>query len=186
MNNNQNLPNFNNQNMNVGMNNMGYVNPNPVPVENPITPPQPEANNQIVLGTTSNVTYNDTVGDVFTSNQVPVQNVPSEPQVTNQFIPTNIPEQPQMMMDPMFGDTTPQLDGMDQSNAYNAPTTNEAPSYVNDPQVVENVQMVTGQKKATIPVSKELKTVAIIVIVLLAFVIVIPYLVDLMNKVRFR
>lgn len=195
MDNNQNVPNFsgpNINNMNVGTNNTNYPNPNPMmnmapPVsEAPVTNAVPEpnqnpapANNQVVLGTTSNVTYNDTVGDVFTSNQEPTR------EYTNQFIPTDIPNQSQNqnMMPGQSEETTPYLDSMSVNNTPNNMT---APSYVDEPQVRENVELATGQKKATVPISKELKTVIIIVIVLLAFIVIMPNLVDILNKIRFH
>ena len=62
----------------------------------------------------------------------------------------------------------------------------EAPSYVNEAQVTENVKIATGQKKVTVPVSKELKTVIIISVILLLFIFVMPILGDLLNNIRFR
>ena len=60
----------------------------------------------------------------------------------------------------------------------------KAPDYVNSPEVKENINPT---KKNTITITKELKTVIIIVGVMLAFVIIImPLLFDLINKIRFH
>ncbi len=60
---------------------------------------------------------------------------------------------------------------------------NVAPEYVNDQQVKENIQ---APKKNTVPISKELKTVFVIALILLAFIIVMPMLFDLLNNLRYQ
>ena len=60
------------------------------------------------------------------------------------------------------------------------------PKYVNDQQITNNVQLATGQKKVTVPVSKELKTVIIIALILLAFIFVLPMLGDMLTNLKFR
>lgn len=57
------------------------------------------------------------------------------------------------------------------------------PEYTNDPKVMENINQ---QKKNTIPVSKELKTVIIIALILLVFIIIIPMVFDFVNDIRFN
>ncbi len=59
----------------------------------------------------------------------------------------------------------------------------QAPTYVNDPQVTENIQ---NQTKKTIPITKELKTVIFIALILLLFIIFMPAVFDLLNNARFR
>ena len=59
----------------------------------------------------------------------------------------------------------------------------EPPAYTRDPQVIDNIQNI-GKK--TVPITKELKTVIMIAGLLLVFIILIPIIVDLINKVRFR
>ena len=60
---------------------------------------------------------------------------------------------------------------------------NIAPEYVNDKQVKENMET---PKKNTVPISKELKTVFVIALILLAFIIVMPALFDLISNLRFH
>ncbi len=207
---NMNQPDLNNMNTipnNPPIPNNGMImNNNPVPVE-PVAPnisanEQPAINNQVVLGTVSNVTYNDTVGNVF-NNQEPTPNmeatqntfIPEQPAnaTQNTFIPnpqlekmqsTVIPEQ--NMANRMNEEPSPYLNDMNVNDPYNNLANPTAPSYVNDPQVADNVAIATGQKKATVPISKELKTVIIIVVVLLAFIVIMPNIMDLFNKIRFR
>ena len=72
------------------------------------------------------------------------------------------------------------LNDMNVSGTYNKM---EAPSYASDPKVAENIN---NHKKNTIPVTKELKTIIIISLLLLVFIIIMPIIFDLINNVRFR
>ena len=58
-----------------------------------------------------------------------------------------------------------------------------APDYVNDKQVKDNME---APKKNTVTVSKELKTVIVIAAILLIFIIVMPFLFDLISNIRFH
>ena len=59
----------------------------------------------------------------------------------------------------------------------------KVPDYVRDPEVQENIHPT---KKDTVTITKEMKTVLIIVGVMLAFIIIMPFLFDLVSKIRFH
>ncbi len=73
------------------------------------------------------------------------------------------------------------INDLNVDGAYNR--MNIAPEYVNEKQVRENMEV---PKKNTVPISKELKTVFIIALILLAFIIVMPMLFDLISNLRFH
>lgn len=183
------IPNGNGQYFNNNANNPVPMNQNVMPTPNMNTP---ENNNSgIVLGTTSNVTYNDTIGNVFdnnqnnnpiNTNQVDTNQINSSPVPSPQVMDDNRAIAPSMMQE-NNSDANAYINDMNVSGTYN---NMEAPSYVNEAQVTENVKIATGQKKVTVPVSKELKTVIIISVILLLFIFVMPILGDLLNNIRFR
>lgn len=183
------IPNGNGQYFNNNANNPVPMNQNVMPTPNMNTP---ENNNSgIVLGTTSNVTYNDTIGNVFdnnqnnnpiNTNQVDTNQINSSPVSSPQVMDDNRAIAPSMMQE-NNSDANAYINDMNVNGTYN---NMEAPSYVNEAQVTENVKIATGQKKVTVPVSKELKTVIIISVILLLFIFVMPILGDLLNNIRFR
>lgn len=59
----------------------------------------------------------------------------------------------------------------------------EKPSYTNDPQVKQNM---AEHKKNTVPISKELKTVIVIALILLIFIIIMPIIFEFINDIRFN
>lgn len=59
----------------------------------------------------------------------------------------------------------------------------EKPSYANDPQVKQNM---AEHKKNTVPISKELKTVIVIALILLIFIIIMPIIFEFINDIRFN
>ena len=61
----------------------------------------------------------------------------------------------------------------------------DKPGYVNDTQIVENMNNFS-KKKTTIPITKELKTVIVITVILLIFIIIMPMLFDLISNLRFN
>lgn len=79
----------------------------------------------------------------------------------------------------VYNDTS--INDLNVDGAYNK--INVAPDYVNDQKVRENMDT---SKKNTVPVSKELKTVIIIAVILLIFIIVMPFLFDLVSNIRFH
>ena len=191
------IPNGNGQYFNNNANNPVPMNQNVMPTPN-LNMNTPENNNSgIVLGTTSNVTYNDTIGNVFDNNQNNNNPINTNPANTNQVntnqINNNPVPSPQVMddnraiapsmMQENNSDANAYINDMNVNGTYN---NMEAPSYVNEAQVTENVKIATGQKKVTVPVSKELKTVIIISVILLLFIFVMPILGDLLNNIRFR
>lgn len=191
------IPNGNGQYFNNNANNPVPMNQNVMPTSN-LNMNTPENNNPgIVLGTTSNVTYNDTIGNVFDNNQnnnnpINTNQVNTNQVNTNQINNNPVPS-PQVMddnraiapsmMQENNSDANAYINDMNVNGTYN---NMEAPSYVNEAQVTENVKIATGQKKVTVPVSKELKTVIIISVILLLFIFVMPILGDLLNNIRFR
>lgn len=191
------IPNGNGQYFNNNANNPVPMNQNVMPTPN-LNMNTPENNNSgIVLGTTSNVTYNDTIGNVFDNNQNNNNPINTSPVNTNQVntnqINNNPVPSPQVMddnraiapsmMQENNSDANAYINDMNVNGTYN---NMEAPSYVNEAQVTENVKIATGQKKVTVPVSKELKTVIIISVILLLFIFAMPILGDLLNNIRFR
>lgn len=186
------IPNGNGQYFNNNANNPVPMNQNVMPTPN-LNMNTPENNNSgIVLGTTSNVTYNDTIGNVFdnnqnnnnpiNTNQVDTNQINNNPVPSPQVMDDNRAIAPSMMQE-NNSDANAYINDMNVSGTYN---NMEAPSYVNEAQVTENVKIATGQKKVTVPVSKELKTVIIISVILLLFIFVMPILGDLLNNIRFR
>ena len=73
------------------------------------------------------------------------------------------------------------INNMNIDGTYNR--MNVAPDYVNEAQVKENIE---NAKKNTVPVSKELKTVIIIAAILFIFILVMPFLFDLISNIRFH
>ena len=146
-------------------NNMGQVNNNqvvsPQPVNNMMVQPTP------VSPSTVNVPNNNQVEAAPTRvAEEPTQGI------------SITPEQMQA------NDSANHLNDMNVNGAYNH--MDVPPKYVNDQQITNNVQLATGQKKVTVQVSKELKTVIIIALILLAFIFVLPMLGDMLTNLKFR
>lgn len=59
----------------------------------------------------------------------------------------------------------------------------EKPDYTNNPVVKQNIEQY---EKKTVPVSKELKTVIAIALILLIFIIFMPMIFDFLNDIRFN
>lgn len=72
------------------------------------------------------------------------------------------------------------LDNLNVDGSYNQLETSK---YSNDPKVIQNINET---KKNTVPISKELKTVIIIALVLLLFIIVMPMIFEFINDIRFN
>ena len=138
-----------------------YPNNNLNVMPNEYNPMQNTSN--ITLGETPNATYQDTLGNIE-----PQMETPSD---TNQYI------------NPPSNTNETYLNDLNVDGSYNRIQKEEAPSYVNDPKVIENMNQ---NKKNTIPVTKELKTVVIIALILLVFIFAMPILFDLINNLRFN
>ncbi len=158
----------------------GMVN-NQVPVNNmqnqpPVPNQQPSQVNTnqaspITLGTVSNVTYADTIGNINQQpNPTPSVNYTNNSQNNNQFI-GNVNYNETMLND------------LNVDGAYNNMQAKEPVDYMNDPQVQANLNKAP---KKTVPISKELKTIFILVLILFAFTFIMPMLADLVNKIRFH
>ncbi len=168
----------NNQNLVVPVNSRQIANTNTVvgnqvnnqiPVNNQTNT---QTNSQIVLGTVSNVSYADTLGDIDTQKKDPVS--------TAEYL-RNSEHNNQFITDSTYNETT--INDLNVEGTYNNMQVNPTVDYMNDPQVQENLNR---QKKKTVPISKELKTVFILVLVLFIFTFIIPILSDLINKLRFH
>ena len=149
------------------MNNNQGLNPNQVPnnqgpVQVNSVPPQ---NQQAQILNQVNMTQ---------ANQPAV-----EPVNQNNFINQNVQTGGVNMDNMIHNDTS--INDLNVDGAYNR--INVAPDYVNDKQVRENMDFA---KKNTVPVSKELKTVIVIAAILLIFIIVMPFLFDLISNIRFN
>ena len=189
--NNNSIPNANNSfippqpinNVNQQTQNLGIM--NMTPVSNGITPAvqsqnQPNNSNQVVLGSVNNTvatgvplpSANNPASNQITPSVIPQQ----QPNVTNnnQFINQNVNNNQNVHNEASINDLN--IDG-----TYN--NMNVKPDYVNDPKVLENMN---EPKKNTIKVNKEMKTFILIALFLLVFIILMPVLFDLLNKVRFH
>ena len=188
MNNNQNVPNngqFNFNNVSVipnGGNNpqVSNMNNNPLPSGNVIpntgtnmvnipSGEQIISNNQVSLGKMNNTG----------SSNIPQNSMP----VINNEMPTNTSTTQQSMMSNLTSEPTnteSQLNDMNVNGSYNKM---EAPDYVKDKQVMENIN---SPKKNTITITKELKTIIVISLILLVFIIIMPAIFNLINNIRFR
>lgn len=155
MNNNDNFNNQANNNLNM---NVAPPVPNPTSYgqTNNIMPNNQNVNginNNYTPGATSNVVYQDTTGGIINNSNSNATPVEN------------------------------QNNGLNNLNIVGNYNGMEAPSYVNEPIVKENI---TQNKKNTITITKELKTVIIIALVLLVFIIIMPIISDLLNKIRFH
>lgn len=124
----------------------------------------PQYNNQNAFGAIDNIGQNN----VLATNQQVITNINNHPELD--------PNTPVVNQ----ADSQTYLNDMNVNGAYNKM---EAPIYVNDQKVVENMQ---GPKKNTITITKELKTIIIISLILLVFIFVMPNIFDLINNFRFR
>ena len=138
---------------------------NNVPNANSVPNSTPD-NNVVTLGTVSNVTYADTIGDIdygtpINDDTPPVNNTPEN------FINTD------------YNDTS--ISDMNVEGSYN--NMEVAPDYTTDPKVMA---IIHPDKKNTVSIGKELKTFLLIAAVLLVFIFVLPILFELFNKIRFH
>lgn len=179
LNQNQTVPPVQNNNVNTMVQNTAPVEQSQPPVaQEPSTTPTPvqstPANNQnvVTLGTVSNVTYADTIGDIDYGEPVvtPTPDVGSE--ATESFINT---EQSQTTLADLNVDGT-----------YNK--MNVAPDYVNVPKVMEilHPEQVPEKKKNTFTITKEIKMIFVIALVLFAFIMLVPIVSELVDKIRFH
>ncbi len=122
--------------------------------------------NVVTLGTVSNVTYADTIGDI--DYETPVENNDMNAEApTDTFINND------------YNETL--LTDLNVEGTYN--NMDNPPDYTTDPKVMANIH---PEKKNTITIGKELKTFFIIALVLLVFIFLMPILADLVNKIRFH
>lgn len=154
-------------------------NQNPIPPANNIIP---NGNNNLSEIPNASIQPNSAVNNVM-PNQVSQNTAPIIKNDNNAINALNIGDnnQNQVTSEPQNYNETSITD-LNVDGVYNH--MEKAPDYVNSPEVRENINPT---KKNTITITKELKTVIIIVGVMLAFVIIImPLLFDLINKIRFH
>lgn len=168
---NQVQPTIQNNNVNPAQINSGV----PIQNVNMINQNATNTNNNgpITLGTVSNVTYADTIGNVNSQVADTVQTtITNYENNNNQFINNN-----------SYNETS--LTDLNVDGTYNNLEKQEKTpvDYMNDPQVQANLNK---QQKKTVTITKELKTVIILVLILFAFVFIMPTLADYFNKLRFR
>lgn len=72
------------------------------------------------------------------------------------------------------------LDNLNVDGSYNQL---EKQKYDNDKKAMQNIE---GYKKNTVPISKELKTVIIIALILLLFILIMPTIFEFINNIRFN
>lgn len=152
--------------------------------------PNPLANNMPVNNNMSQANNNQVVNP---QPMVQPQPSPTPPVTAPNNNQTNVTPTPVVEESTQGISVTPQMSANAEANHLNDMNVNGTynhmdapPEYVNDQQITNNVQLATGQKKVTVPVSKELKTVIIIALILLAFIIVLPMLGDLLTNLKFR
>lgn len=178
------------------MNNNQGLNPNQnpnglgsIPVNSPIPPQniQPNQQSQILNQVNNNVVnpINNAVGvqNNIPNNQ-PVQQPVLTPGTNNFFNPSNQINNAVNLDNSVTSNAsnnTSNINDLNVDGTYNR--INVAPDYVNDKQVKDNME---ASKKNTVPVSKELKTVIVIAAILLIFIIVMPFLFDLISNIRFH
>ena len=135
-------------------------------IQEQVTPvaPNQNPNNNVTLGTTSNTTYISTIStpnDTTLDMTTPLDSVNTV--VSNE--------------------QEAYINNLNVDGAYNRMEKSEVPEYINDPQVRENMD---PHKKNTVPITKELKTVIIIAIVLLVFIFIMPEVFDWISNLRFN
>ena len=171
-----NNPNVNNSFINnvpnnnpVPNNNLGSVDvtQNQPNTQNSVPASAPQ-NNVVTLGTVSNVTYADTIGNIdYGTPPVDPNTVESQPSNPENFINND------------YNETS--ISDLNVEGTYN--NMNVPPDYTTDSKVMANLH---PEKKNTITIDKELKTFFLIAIVLLLFIFVLPNLLDVINKIRFH
>ena len=165
-------------NNNQGLNNVSPMNINSIPVVPPAQPqiqPQPVVNPQVNNTTpvqnsavvSKNPTGTPSVQENYAINALNIGDNNNQNQVQPQ------PEQQK------YNETS--ITDLNVDGQYNR--MEKIPDYVNSPEVQENIHPT---KKNTVTITKEMKTVLIIVGVMLAFILIMPVLFDLLNKIRFH
>lgn len=177
----------NNENYNNGFTPTGNT-PNNIPVtppvENVFNNQNMEANYHPNIIPNNDSSFVATPNNSYTEQPINVENNVNPNNLNNQQS-TDINLNEQMMNNIDINNTVNNQDN-DMINNLNIDGTYngiQAPDYVNEPIVRENI---VGQKKNTITITKELKTVIIIALVLLVFIIIMPIFFDLLNNIRFH
>ena len=178
------------------MNNNNNFNNNQVPN---IIPPEPPAmnvenseivnqnvinNNQEQINQVSNLVIDPAGSTPYVNAVDNASNNINTPNLNYQQ-PTNIDLNSQMINNaetnkPVENQNNNMINNLNIDGTYNGI---QAPDYVNEPIVRENIER---KKKNTITITKELKTVIIIALVLLVFIIIMPMFFDLLNNIRFH
>ena len=131
---------------------------------------QPSDNNNVVLGSVNNVTYQDTIGTI-TPEQVDTSN--------NQYINPNATATNTVLNDLNVDGSYNNMN----TNQSTGPDFNNPPEYINEEQVRANIE---GKQKNTVTITKELKLVIVLALVLLFFILFMPNIADAFNKLIYR
>ena len=155
-------------------------NQNPIPPANNIIPNENNSLSEIPnVSNQPNSVVNNVMPNQASQNTAPI--IQNDNNTINALNIGDNNNQTQVSLEPQNYNETSITD-LNVDGVYNH--MEKAPDYVNSPEVKENINPT---KKNTITITKELKTVIIIVGVMLAFVIIImPLLFDLINKIRFH
>ena len=165
MNNNQNINDMNaNNNIPVS---------SPVP-QNPINQNASNVQSNSINNQSSNQFINT---NAFQPNVISQNGIPLP--TNNQEVSQNVVSNQQVQQMQTYNESS--INDLNVDGSYNR--LNVPPEYVNDVKVKENIE---APKKNTVPISKELKTVIVIALILLVFILVMPFLFDLISNLRFH
>ena len=163
----------NNQNINgVNANNNIPVS-SPVP-QNPINQNASNVQSNSINNQSSNQFINT---NAFQPNVISQNGIPLP--TNNQEVSQNVVSNQQVQQMQTYNESS--INDLNVDGSYNR--LNVPPEYVNDVKVKENIE---APKKNTVPISKELKTVIVIALILLVFILVMPFLFDLISNLRFH
>ena len=141
----------------------------------------------------------NTLNVLPTQNMVntPVSNVPNNEVNINPVAQSNIntPDNINNLANPMpddnrFINTGNSVVDMNNNTALNDMNVDgtyhnfeNPPAYTNDPEVRQNIE---NAKKNTVPISKELKLIIIISVIMLVFIFVMPTIFDFLRNIKYR
>ena len=160
-------------NNNQDLNNTNPTNLNTIPVQPPV-PPQAIPQQTVESNQNKIPPVNNIIPTPDDSPNIQNENVISAMNIGDSNSQTQVPLEQQNYNETSITDLN--VDGQ-----YNR--MEKIPDYVNSPEVRENINPT---KKNTITITKEMKTVLIIVGIMLIFIMFMPFLFDLVNKIRFH
>lgn len=163
----------NNQNINGVNSNNNIPVSSPVP-QNPINQNASNVQSNSINNQSSNQFINT---NAFQPNVISQNGMPLP--TNNQEVSQNVVSNQQVQHMQTYNESS--INDLNVDGSYNR--LNVPPEYVNDVKVKENIE---APKKNTVPISKELKTVIVIALILLVFILIMPFLFDLISNLRFH